>query len=112
MVFCISYFDDLQVAFKEAHRVLKKNGVLVVGFLDRESTIGKEYEQRKATSIFYKSARFYSVDKVLSELKQARFRHFNFCQTLFQSLNEIKELEPCKIGYGEGSFVVIQARKG
>jgi len=111
MAFCISYFNDLHVAFRETHRVLKKNGMLVVGFLDKNSIIGRQYEQRRAESIFYKSAIFYTVDKVIFELNRAGFRHFNFSQTLFHPVEDIKAVEPSKSGYGEGSFVVIQAKK-
>lgn len=111
MAFCISYFDNLHIAFREAHRVLKNNGVLVIGFIDRDSTIGKYYEERKPESTFYKAANFYTVDKVISELKQAGFKHFKFCQTLFKPLDDIKTFEPARPGHGEGSFVVIQAGK-
>ncbi|MBA4053572.1 MAG: SAM-dependent methyltransferase [Marivirga sp.] len=101
MAFCISYFDNLNITFREAHRVLKNSGVLVVGFIDRESIIGKYYEQRKPESTFYKAANFYTVDKVISELKLAGFRHFKFCQTLFKPLDDIKILEPAKPGHGK-----------
>lgn len=111
MNFCISYFDDLHIAFREAARVLKNKGTLIIGFLDRNSIIGEEYERRKPDSTFYRTANFYTVDKVVQELTRAGFRHFNFCQTLFKPLNEINEFEPAKPGYGQGSFVVIQARK-
>lgn len=111
MTFCISYFNDLHVAFRDAHRVLKKNGVLIVGFLDRNSIIGKQYEEHRAESEFYKTATFYTVDKVVFELNRAGFRHVRLCQTLFHKLEEIRELEPAKPGYGDGSFVVAQATK-
>jgi len=52
MAFCICYFNDLHVAFKEALRVLKVQGVLVVGFLDKNSVIGQDYEKRKRNSTF------------------------------------------------------------
>ena len=111
MAFCISYFEDLHTVFREAHRVLKNKGTLVVGFVDRKSTIGGQYEKHKPESTFYKAANFYTVDKVVEELTKAGFRHFKFCQTLFRPLDEIKEFEPSTSGYGDGSFVVIQARK-
>lgn len=111
MSFCISYFSNLHVAFKEANRVLKQSGALVVGFIDRASPIGKYYEQHKPESTFYKLADFYNVDKVIFELNRAGFKHFQFCQTLFGELDDIKTFEPARAGYGEGSFVVIQARK-
>ncbi|MCC8426612.1 class I SAM-dependent methyltransferase [Mucilaginibacter sp. UR6-11] len=51
MVFCISYFEDLHAAFKEAYRVLKDKGGLIVGFIDKNSPIGEYYENRKVFSI-------------------------------------------------------------
>jgi ubiquinone/menaquinone biosynthesis C-methylase UbiE len=111
MNFCISYFADLHSPFKEAHRVLKSNGVLVVGFIDKNSIIGRYYEQNKPNSTFYKHANFYSVDKVLVELTRAKLKHTSICQTLFDSLDDIKEFQPSKPGYGAGSFVVIKAMK-
>lgn len=111
MAFCISYFEDLHAAFMEAYRVLKHDGSLVVGFIDRNSPIGQYYEKHKPESTFYKQANFYTVDKVARELAAAGFRHLTFCQTLFKPLDEIRAFEPSKPGYGEGSFVVVQARK-
>jgi ubiquinone/menaquinone biosynthesis C-methylase UbiE len=111
MAFCISYFNDLHVAFKEANRVLKSSGLLVVGFLDKHSIIGRQYQQRMPVSTLDRSAPFYTVDKVHFELTRAGFKHFRFCQTLFHHLEDITSLEPARPGYGEGAFVVIQAGK-
>ena len=41
---CKNCFNDLHVAFQEIFRVLKKNGVLVIGFMERNSIIGRDYE--------------------------------------------------------------------
>jgi len=111
MVFCISYFNDLSAAFTEAKRVLKNGGALIVGFIDKGSIIGKAYERRKPFSVFYKQANFYSPDKIIDELRKNGFKDLQFSQTLFHPLDEIKELEPSKPGYGEGSFVLIKAIK-
>jgi ubiquinone/menaquinone biosynthesis C-methylase UbiE len=111
MVFCISYFDDLHAAFKEARRVLKNGGSFILGFIDKESPIGNFYEARKPHSVFYKSANFYSVDKITNELKLAGFRDLSYSQTLFHNLDEIKETEQTKAGFGEGSFVIIKSKK-
>lgn len=112
MLFCVSYFQDITAAFKEAFRVLKKDGCLVVGFIDKDSIIGKAYEQRKPDSVFYKHAKFYSVAKITDELRQAGFRHFKFSQTLFGELETITTTQIPKKGVGEGSFVIIKAMKG
>lgn len=111
MVFCISYFDDLPAAFKEARRVLKKGGSLIVGFVDKDSIIGKMYEQRKPESVFYKHANFYSIKRITDELKGLGFKKLQFSQTLFHELDSITEFEPAKPGYGEGSFILIKAIK-
>ncbi len=44
-------------------------------------------------------------------LNKVGFKEFNFKQTIFHSLNEIKNVEPIKENYGQGSFVVVRARK-
>lgn len=64
MVTAISFFDDVEKSFKEAYRVLKDNGFLVVVFIDRESELGIFYEKNKQNNEFYRGATFYSVNEV------------------------------------------------
>jgi ubiquinone/menaquinone biosynthesis C-methylase UbiE len=111
MVTTICFLDDIEAAFNEASRVLKFRGSLIIGFIDAKSLIGKLYERHKNESTFYKDATFYSVKEVISHLKNAHFKDFVFRQTLFHSLNKLKNIEPVKKGYGEGSFVVVRGLK-
>jgi len=111
MVTTVCFLDDLDLAFLEAFRVLKPGGAFIIGFVDRNSVIGKAYEQRKNESLFYKDATFYSVDELLSHLKRAGFTTFSFSQTLFSPIDEMREPDLVKKGSGEGSFVVIKAEK-
>lgn len=111
MNFLICYLEGMNKPFKEAFRVLKHDGVLIVGFIDKNSIIGRHYEKRKQESAFYKYARFYPVEKVLSELTRAGFRDMKLSQTLFHALDDIREFQPAKPGYGEGSYVVVKAMK-
>ena len=111
MVTTICFIDNIRAGFREAYRVLKSAGSLIIGFIDKDSVIGKSYQQHKNESVFYKVATFYSVDEVVSQLKKASFKDFNFIQTIFHDLAEIRDVEPIKKGYGEGSFVVIKAMK-
>jgi ubiquinone/menaquinone biosynthesis C-methylase UbiE len=111
MAFCISYFEDLPTVFNEARRVLKKDGALIVGFIDKDSIIGQFYEQRKPHSVFYKEAKFYTAKQIAAELKKSKFKDLTFSQALFHALDDTREFEPARSGHGEGSFVVIKAIK-
>lgn len=111
IVTTICFLDNIKAAFREASRILKPDGCLVIGFIDKDSPIGKLYQQHKEDSVFYKLADFYSVEAIISHLKRAGFKDFNFTQTISHNPAEIREVEPIKDGYGEGSFVVIKAVK-
>ncbi|MHA1725825.1 MAG: class I SAM-dependent methyltransferase [Promethearchaeota archaeon] len=111
MVTTICFVDDIEITFKEVFRILKQGGTFIIGFIDRNSEIGKLYEQHKKSSVFYSMADFYSVNEVVSYLKKAKFKHFSFSQTIFHPLSSIKNIEKVKNGYGNGSFVVIKALK-
>jgi len=111
MVTTICFVDNLGLTFREIYRILKPGGYLIIGFVDRDSSLGKLYQQHKENSLFYKIATFYSTKEVVYNLSKVGFKEFDFRQTIFHGLNEIKDVEPAKEDYGEGSFVVIRARK-
>lgn len=111
MVTTLCFLDDVNTAFREVHRVLKPEGYFISGFVDRDSKIGKIYEEFKRESVFYRIAEFYSAYEVVKNLEEAGFKNFEFNQTIFHSLQEIQSIEPVKSGYGKGSFVVIKAKK-
>jgi SAM-dependent methyltransferase len=111
MVTTICFLDDIEKAFHETFRILKHNGYIIIGFIDKNSKIGLSYQRNKGKSLFYREANFFSVDEVISYLKKTKFTDFHFNQTIFKSLDDIKNVEPLKKGYGQGSFVVIKAIK-
>jgi len=108
MVTVVCFLDDVYGAFREAWRILKPGGAFVVGFIDRESELGRTYEQKSGQSVFYRDATFYSVNDLVMLLHEAGFSDFSYRQTLFPG-------EPTDVtvreGFGDGSFVVIKGHK-
>jgi len=111
MVTTLCFLDDMELAFREVYRVLKPGGAFVIGFVDRESPLGKEYLAKKDQNVFYRDATFYAVRQITENLERTGFGRFEFRQTLFKPLAELTEVEPVKKGHGEGSFVVVRAVK-
>lgn len=111
MVTTVCFLDDMDLAFGEVSRVLKPGGFFIVGFVDRESALGKKYLKRKDKSVFYKDAVFYSVEEIAGHLRKAAFSDFVFRQTLFGDPDDMEKADNVKQGHGEGSFVVIRAGK-
>jgi ubiquinone/menaquinone biosynthesis C-methylase UbiE len=111
MVTTICFVDDIQIAFREAMRVLRSGGHFVVGFVDQDSPVGILYQRNRDKSVFYRLATFYSVKEVISCLRKTGFGEPEFAQVIFRPLSGIRSIEQPKPGYGEGSFVVVRSDK-
>jgi SAM-dependent methyltransferase len=111
LVTTLCFLDDAPLAFRETHRVLKQNGSLVVGFVDRDSPLGHKYQARKAQSVFYRQARFYNVAEVVDLMESTGFQDLVWVQTLFQDPATLRTPDPVCPGHGQGSFVVVRGTK-
>ncbi len=107
MVTTICFVDDILKSFMEAFRVLKPHGFIIVGFVDKESELGKKYEKKRNKSVFYKEATFFSSEQVAKYLTDAGFGDLTFKQTLIpgETQNIVQN------GFGKGAFVAIKAVK-
>ncbi|MBN2090266.1 class I SAM-dependent methyltransferase [candidate division KSB1 bacterium] len=105
----ICFIDDLMSAIKEAYRILKNNGEIIIAFIDRESSFGKLLQKNKSESKFYKFANFYSVKEIGKLIESGGFKIEATYQTLTQ-MNPPTVEQPLQ-GYGRGSFVIIKGRK-
>ena len=99
--------DPLKVLM-EIRRVLRDNGSVVIAIIDKDSSLGRLYRRKK--SPFYRVARFFSVAEVQELMQQAGFRHFEYCQTLFDQPGRLSAVQSPRKGYGQGGFVVIKAK--
>jgi len=111
MMTTICFLNDPLQALEEARRVLRPAGRLIIGMIDRDSPLGRSYEERKTASKFYRYANFRSAEEVLSWLRSLNFGHIVTLQTIFEGPDEIGALEPFEEGHGRGAIVAISARK-
>lgn len=107
----ICFLDDVKAALAETYRVVKPTGQLVIGFIDRTSALGKQYEAHKSENVFYRSATFFSAEEVAVLLKESGFSEQVWVQTLSRPLNKIREPEPVQPGSGQGAFLAVRATK-
>lgn len=108
IVTTLCFVDDPVDMLREARRVIKPDGCLVVGFVDRESSLGQEYLAHQAENVFYREATFYSSDEVERLLHDNGFPCQVWGQTLSRPLVEIREIEPLRAGRGSDAFVVVK----
>jgi SAM-dependent methyltransferase len=109
IVTTICFVDSPDKILAEAHRVLRSNGKLIIGFIDRESAIGRGYLARQSESVFYREAVFYSAADMGDLLRAQGFSVRTWGQTLSRPLAEIADIEPVRPGTGDGAFVVVMA---
>jgi SAM-dependent methyltransferase len=111
MVTTLCFLDDAEVALAESKRVLKPGGRFIAGFVDARSDLGRSYQERRGESRFCGGARFWNVPDFTGAILRAGFVAPLIAQTLFRPMDSMRDIEPARPGYGEGSFVVVATAK-
>jgi ubiquinone/menaquinone biosynthesis C-methylase UbiE len=111
IVTTICFVDSPVRMLAEAHRVLKPDGRVVIGFIDRETDLGQHYSAHQAESVFYREATFFSADELAQLLREAGFMIDAWGQTLTRPLADIRQIEALQAGRGQGAFVIVSAVK-
>ncbi len=107
----LCFIDNATTMLSEVNRVLKPDGELVIGFIDRTSELGQYYLTHQVKNVYYRDAVFYSGDEVELLLLDAGFTKLVWVQTLSKALDEMSEIESLRTGHGQGAFVVVKANR-
>jgi len=107
LITTICFVDDPQQTCREAARVLRDGGRLIIGLVPRDSFLGKAYEARRLTSRFYRNARFFTIEETKHLMETAGFSSFSCVQTLFDLPEKMSEPDPVLPGCERGGFVVL-----
>jgi len=105
------FLDDPQIAYKEAARVIKDKGSIIIAFLEKNSELGKVYEAHKHESPFYRDATFYSYEEIQKLLATAGFSDFKTLQTVLPDSIENTQTHDILTGHDKGTFIVVRAEK-
>ncbi len=115
------FVDDVGSLLREIRRVLRPDGRVVVGILDRDSPLGRLYDAHKASDEFYREARFHSTGEIIQALCSAGFKPGKVYQTLIGGPGDSITTEhveqgfqadalSVQPGYGRGAFVALEAQ--
>jgi len=114
IIVTLCFVEKPEKVLEEASRVLTKNGRLILGLILRESPWACYYmEKAKAGNVFYKNARFYSLNELEAMMRKSRLKIIDIRSTLFQKPTEepLRFEAPRRGYYREAGFVAIKAEK-
>lgn len=113
LIVTLCFVDSPIAVLREAHRILKPEGKIVLGLVLRESSWGKFYQMKKQEEHrFYKYATFYGHQEVEDLLMDSGFTIEKVVSALFQKPGEVKEMEAPKEGFSvDAGFTLIVAGK-
>jgi len=111
VIVTLCFVENPVSAMKEAGRVLKRGGRLIVGEINKDSWLGQFYEDKRNKSEFYELATFYSSNEIIEMLDRVGIRYLESYHTLMSQSTAHEMLEEPEKGLDKGGFVVIAGVK-
>jgi len=112
IIVTLCFVQNPLVVLKEAKRVLKKDGCIIIGLVPKDSPWGIFYEEKKKQGHpFYSRARFYTRKDVEKMLQKCGMKITNFRSTLLQRPQENPHVEaPVEGFFKKAGFICIEAK--
>jgi SAM-dependent methyltransferase len=113
LLFTLCFLGDHRRVLAECHRVLPREGHLVLGVVNGASRWGEMLRRKKREgNPFYRHARFYEKEVVLAWLAETGFSLIEGRSALFQEPEALRGPEKSKPGLsGDAGFLVMVAGK-
>jgi ubiquinone/menaquinone biosynthesis C-methylase UbiE len=112
LIFTICFLRNPASSLKEAWRVLRYGGNIIIGFITRNSRWGKLYLEKKVEGHkLYKYANFYTIEEIKEMLEKEKFQIKGYTATLSQEPEMILHVEGPSSDVGRHGFVCIKAVK-
>ena len=113
LFFTLCFLQNPTEVLRESHRVLKKSGNFILGFVPASGPWGKSLQQKKeAGHPFYEHACFYSIKEIEALLINNGFSITDSVSSLYQIPGRVTQMEMPKTGMDESSgFVVLKAER-
>jgi SAM-dependent methyltransferase len=110
----LCFVENPLEVLREAKRVLREDGSIIIGLVPRDSLWGKFYEEKKRSGhTFYSAARFYTLKDVEDMLHAAGLKISGIRSTLLQSPDGPHRVEEPQEGHVRGAgFLCIKAIPG
>ncbi len=114
MIATVCFLDEPRRAFAEINRILRPEGMLVLGLILRDSKWGNFYERKKTFgNAFYRHANFWKKDALFTVLDKTGFAVTGSLSTLFDppGLPLIVDRKIREGIHADAGFHAIAARK-
>ncbi len=114
IIVTLCFVDEPVKVLAEASRVLKDNGWIILGLILRPSLWASFYSRKGAAgNIFYKVARFYSLNELQVMLKKTNLKITEASSTIFQAPTErpLRFESPREGYYEDAGFVALKVGK-
>ncbi len=111
--FTLCFVQNPAEVLQECHRVLQKDGNLILGFVPATSQWGKALQQKKeAGHPFYEYAHFFSLQECEELIQENKFSIINSSSSLYQKPGEVTIMEQPSFGMDkDAGFIVLNLQK-